>query len=248
MSSQFRLVLVGLVGACAGTIGSNPPPASYDDHVVAAEHHDQAAQQHEGAAAVAEAHVGPEAYACGDGVLNDQLTSGGLPVTTWNPCWNGEEEAAIRHIDSAEQERRAAERERHAAQELVDAENRACANISPGERTHSPFAHHQEVGAVVAERAGGELHGVRIIFRSVPGLTAAWMRDSIACQQARWATSGKDPTLMTDNPTLVVGAQTTVLEQSGRVVVIVTTDSPDAARVALARAQQNLTGPRTAIR
>ncbi len=247
MFGPYRVVLVGALGACAGTIGS-PPPASYDEHVVAAERHDQAAQQHEGAAAVAEARVGPEAYVCGDGVLNDQLTTGGLPVTTWNPCWNGEEEAALRQLDAAEHERRAAERERHAAQELIDAERVACAKVSPEEREHSPFAHRQEVMAVLPERAGGELRGVRVVFSRVRGLTADWMRDSIACQQARWAMSGEDPALMPDDPTLVAGAQTTVFDQDGQVVVVVTADSPAVARVALARARHRLTGPRTATR
>ncbi len=246
MSSHQRLALVGVVGACAGTFGSTPPK-SFDDHVVSAEHHDQAAQQQEGAAVAAEAHAGPEAYTCGDGVLNDQLTTGGLPVTTWNPCWNGEEEAAMRHLDAAEHERRAAELERHAAEQLVDAERVACAKVAPEEREHSPFAHRKEIDAVIPERAGRELHGVRIVFGRVRGLTAQWMRDSIACQQARWTMWGKDPAVMPYDPTLVVGVQTTVLDLDGQVVVLVTADSPAVAGIALARAQQKLTGPRTAI-
>jgi hypothetical protein len=87
------------------------------------------------------------------------------------------------------------------------------------------------------------------VFKPVPGLTAKWMQQDIACQRAQWAVAGKDPKFAPWDPTLVDGAQIDVRDNHGHVEVLVTTDSPEAAELAVARARGTLVpGEATAVK
>lgn len=238
------------LASCGGPQANRPDRASWVEHMHAADCHERAADQLDQQAHndAVPAPTLDEQFQCGDTVLNDQLTTGGLRVTSWMPCWNAEEEVAQHRRFVAEQEREAARRDRHAAAQLAETEASACATIPEREREHSAFAHAKEIAAVMPlYAAGGEPRGVKVVFAPVRGLHADWIRADIACQRARWATFGQDPKLVPHDPTLVAGAHIAVAEVQDHVEVTVTTDTPDQATIAIARAQGSV-GPQTATR
>ena len=220
-----RIVLLAsvVVAACAGTIGSSGKVTLDED---LPSHREQAAA------------VGaPATYQCGDTVLEDQATSGGVRITTFQPCWDFDEERTEREQASVNRERDEAN-----AEHRPDAqpEIAACLPILPGEREHSPFVHRKEISEIVPHREASRLRGVWIVFKPVAGLTADWLRNDIECQHARWVQAGKDPRVMTSDPTLVDGADVQVFDRDGHVEVLVTTDSEEHAEIALARARHQV--------
>jgi hypothetical protein len=169
-------------------------------------------------------------YRCGDPALNDQLTSGGERLTSWAPCWDTVEEAELVRSGRAIP--------RSAA--LAEAELVSCKGISERELAHSPFAHKQAIEAIIPHREAGQLRGVRVVFKAVPGLTADWMRRAIACQRARHEVLST-PSYLLDDPTLVDGADIAVYRQpGGKIEVVVATQDSHAAQLALSRAQELL--------
>ncbi|HEX7843299.1 MAG TPA: hypothetical protein VF469_37765 [Kofleriaceae bacterium] len=236
----------------AAVVGCSPPPAppqGYAAHMAVAEEHSRRAEAHrEKQRAVKQEYTGiPEVdYQCGDIDLYDQLTSGGKPIVPprRRPCWNPADEITERERVAALREEHRARQERRAAARLVEAELAACRGISPEEIEHSPFAHHSSIAEVIPHREGGRVRGVRIVFKPVPGLTAAWMQQAIACHRARFERLGEPPTYLPDDPTLVRGATVEVSVHLGQVEVLVEARSDVDASVALARAQ-DLVRPRT---
>ena len=225
-----------VTGACAGTFGEAPDHRSWSQRETDAQHHDDLADVH--AEAAQEITLGEERYSCGDTVLGDQSTTGGQPITYWQPCFDVQEEGrAVQHA-AERRERALARHDRHTAALLARAEALSCRMVPPAERTHSPFAHTKEIDEVIPHRVGGTLAGVRIVFRPVPGLDADWMRRAIACRQAQWLVFGKDPQLDPDDPTLIDSADVTVTQHDGHVEVLITSDSPQDAEVALTRANR----------
>ena len=63
------------------------------------------------------------------------------------------------------------------------------------------------------------------------------MEREIACHRERWNAVGNAENWVPNDPTLVEGAEVDVVDRDGRVEVIVTAPTPDAAGSALARAQ-----------
>lgn len=219
-----------------------------------ADRHDRLADVHRRAAGPPDTPVNPDDYQCGDIDLSDQLTSGGKPLLPSFgfgrhsiPCWNPAEEHAQRQRLAADREHRRAQDERRAAANLIRAEMAACRGISPAEIEHSPFAHRQEIAEVIPHRGGGEIRGVRIVFKPVIGLSPAWMEQAIACHRARFERLGEPPSYLSDDPTLVSGAVTKVSLHRGHLEVLVETRDDVAAHVALGRAQ-DLVRPQTAVR
>jgi hypothetical protein len=237
--------------AAAGCGGSPQPmesrPHGYAAHMQVAEAHSRRAEDLRRSAAAPHAGTAGENYQCGDRDLSDQLTSGGERLLPTVPCWDPVEENAERRRAAAEREERRARDERRAATSLVEAELAACRGISPEEIEHSPFAHRSAIAEVIPHAGGGKVRGVRIVFKPVVGLTAAWMDRALACHRARFARLGEPPIYLPDDPTLVPGATTKVTERGGHLEVLVETGNDVAAHVALARAQQ-LIHPRTADR
>lgn len=205
--------------------------------MLASEGHQRSADQHERAAADAEQSRSPDTYSCGDPVLNDQLTSGGTRVTTWQPCFDVAEERAMDLRETAAHERDLARSERAAASSLVHAELVACGGLPARERDHSVFAHKSEIADVIPHREAGQIRGVWIVFKPVAGLTPDWVRRDISCQHARWAVLGQPAAMAANDPTLVPGAQAQVFDRHDHLEVLVTTDSTDAGEMALARAK-----------
>ncbi len=182
-----------------------------------------------------------EVLVCGDPVLNDQLTTGGQRVTTWQPCFDVGDEAAVdqRQQVIASYDRQLENRENEVDRALPLDTLAACAGVPLAEQGHSPFAHRASIDRVEPVHENGELVGVRVVFQPVRGLTADWLRRDIACQQARWDALGNVATWRPDDPTLVEGATTTVLDRAGHVEVIITVPSPEQAHVALVRARES---------
>ena len=247
----MRTVLLALAIA-VGCGGSPALPRTelrgYGARMVAADRYDQLADAHSRAAGSPDTPVNPDDYQCGDVDVNEQVTSGGKPLVKLGahsvPCWNPAEENAQRQRLAAERLRRRAQDERHAAANLIAAEREACRGISAAEIEHSPFAHRQEIAEVIPHRERGKIRGVRIVFKPVVGLSAAWMEQAIACHRARFARLGEPPTYLADDPTLVSGAVTTVSQHRGHIEVLVETRDEVAAHVALGRGQ-DLVRPRT---
>lgn len=248
MRTVFRLALFIAASGC----GSSPPslaphPQGYATRMETAEQHSRRADAHRRLAGSPELTLDPTDYQCGDRDMSDQLTSGGQRMLPVVPCWDPVEEAAERHRIAAAREQHRARTERRAATSLVEAELAACRGISPEEVEHSPFAHHRAISEVIPHREAGAVRGVRIVFRPVPGLSAAWMEQAIACHRARFERLGEPATYLSDDPTLVPGATATVSAHRGHVEVLVVTPNDVAAHVALARAR-DLLAARTAGR
>lgn len=235
----MRTALILGLAACASSPQVQQPDRTYAEHMAAADLHDQRAAQHDRGAET-RSPASAVQYSCGDMVLNDQLTTGGERITTWMPCWNLIDESSI---TLADRERAAARRERANAAALVRAEVETCRSIPERERDHSPFAHRSSIAQVIAHREAGAVTGVRVIFKPVPGLTADYMRRSIACYQAHFAAFGGDPV----DPTLVPNAEVTVLDPGGHVEVLVRAGSTVDGTIAFSRAQE-LLHPQTAGR
>lgn len=236
---RTSLAIAGVLVACGGS--QKPDHRSYAQRMEDANKHEQRARAHEQVAAMMEpAAPQNDTFACGDMALNDQLTTGGLRVTTWQPCADIEADASGHHALLAAEERERARHDRHGAEKLVQAEIAACGTLTKREQEHSPFAHRRAIAEVIPHREAGELRGVRVVFKPIAGLTADWVKRSIACQQAHWALVGRDPKVAPDDPTLVDGAKVEVSDRGGRVEVLVTAPA-EQAEIALARAQGELT-------
>jgi hypothetical protein len=250
MRTVSHVALLFAVIGCGGSQPSLAPhPQGYATRMQAADQHAQRAEDHRQAI-----HPPPTSgtgspldYQCGDRDMSDQLTSGGQRMLPEVPCWDPAEEHDQRERALAEREQHRADAERRAATRLVEAELAACRGISPGEAGHSPFAHRREIAEVIPHRERGEIRGVRIVFKPVMGLSVGWMEQAIACHRARFERLGEPPTYLTDDPTLVRGATTTVAVHGGHLEVLVVTHDDVAAHVALARAQ-DLLRPLTAGR
>jgi hypothetical protein len=243
------------LAACGGDQQiSRHEERGWAEHMVSAEQHEQRAAEHEQEADAAVQRRGPSdfpsSYACGDPVLNDTLTTGGVGrVTNWVPCVDVADEYGARQYEAAENEKKAAQRDRRMAADLVRAEMSACKGIPPAERDHSLFAHRTAVQNVFPHKESGLVRGVWIELK--PGLSADYVRRDIACQRARWAVLGpRGAANMPDDPTLVAGADVQVFDRHDHVDVLVRTDTVADGEVALARAEGRLapSSTQTAVR
>jgi hypothetical protein len=209
------------------------------------QHSDRADDERQAIKAPDSAGPSTQGYQCGDTVMSDQVTSGGERLVQATPCWDTHEEAASHHEDVAQREQRAANRERRAASALVEAELDACRGIAKRDLERSPFSHRREIAEVIPHREGRMVRGVRVVFKPVPGLTATWMTQAIACQRARFERMGEPAGYLPEDPSLVAKAITKVELRDGHVEVSIESRDDVNATVALERAQ-DLLRPRTA--
>lgn len=186
-----------------------------------------------------------QGYQCGDTVMSDQITSGGERLVQATPCWDTNAEFAAHHEAVAEREQRAANQERRAATALIEAELAACRGISKRDLERSPFSDRKEIAEVIPHHEGTTVRGVRVVFKPVPGLTAPWMSQVIACHRARFERMGEPAGYLPEDPSLVAKATTKVELRGGHIEVSIESRDDVNATVALARAQ-DLLRPRTA--
>jgi hypothetical protein len=202
--------------------------------------HDREATVHERQAGDARARVDSSGIQCGNpviGPITDQSTSGGERISSWLPCWSVERDAARHHQAEADRLHREAMIDRAVARNLVAIEREFCAVLPPGELTHTPFYHREDVAAVEPYVEGGKVKGARIHFKAVEGLDANWMRQALTCHRARAAVVGYDPKYMDYDPTMLADVNVAVTERKGRVDVLVRSDGEITAAVVLARAK-----------
>lgn len=232
------ILLIAIAG-CASHTTLPPRQMSARDHLAEADRHEADARALEQRAATAELQPGPPSprYICGDQDLANQVTSGGERLGVRAPCWSGEVGAVSRFRVAAAKLRADARAHRVHARALVTSERSWCAGLAPEELDHSPFDHHEDIAAVSAELDGDRIVGARVRFGPVPQLTADWLTQTLACHQAIAAAEGYDPLHMASCPVVVPGAQTTVLDEPGGLVVVMRADDPAAALVIYARAE-----------
>jgi hypothetical protein len=226
-----------LAAACGGSAPPPREPLGVQGHLSEADRHEADAHQLDERAAAIERTGPPTAYACGDQALADQPTSGGERLGGRAPCWSGERGAIARSRALAHQLRADARAHRAQARVLATTERETCAGLPPEELEHSPFDHREDLAGVEAELDSDRLRGARIRFSRVPGLTAAWLRRALACHQAMAAATGYDPTHLATCPSTVAGADTTVIDDPGGLIVVVRAADPAAALTIYARAE-----------
>lgn len=187
---------------------------------------------------VASDQVSADNHKCGAyAIRTGETTKEGEPITLWMPCWDYTKDSARYqvHADAATKSK------------LAQAERTQCIGLAPAALERSPFVQDNAIDEIVPHRSGPTVRGAHIVFKPIPGLTVSWMRRAIACHQARWRTLGQPPSYLAGDPTLVDGAQVDVTEVDDHLVVLVSSDSPASAMMALDRAN-DLKAPQTAAR
>lgn len=226
-----------LLAACATPREQTTrPPLSAGQHFAEAERREAQARELEADAAAAERTGVPTQATCGDVASTELITSGGERLHVSPPCWAGEASAIRRDRAHAAQLRVEARRHRIQARELVREQERWCAGLPAAELDHSPFDHREDLRSVRAELDGDRLRGARIRFKPVTGLTAEWMRRTLACHQAIAAASG-EPEPLSGCPSVIRGAQVTVTEAPDGLEVVIRADEPVVAQLIYARAE-----------
>jgi hypothetical protein len=237
MKAPFLALAV--IAACNRGPSTPHRPLGVQANLEEAEHHERDADLQENQATEAGTRVVGERAACGDRVLADQLTSGGERLLGRSPCWT-EADDEERHRELAADLRADAAVHRARARELAQAELDACVGMPTDELDHTPFFHRGDVAAVAALVENGHVRGARIRFRAVPGLTVDWLREAIACHQARAAALGWPERHFPYDPTMVPGTAVTVEERGASILVVVRADDDLAAQVAYGRAEDLL--------
>ena len=235
MRTMLALSSMLVAAACAGTLDPMPKPTSGIANPQPFNAPGRREAEHPG--------TNPgDSYTCGDTVMNDQATTGGQRLAWAVPCWDtGEEKIAHEEYMTqlaAERASADAEREQRADDRQVKEEQAACAGLAQSEIEHSVFSHRREIADVVPHREGDRVRGVRIVWKPVPGLTADWMRQSIACHRAQFERLGEPSIYFPNDPTLVAHAQVSVDEHDGHLEVLVETSDEPSGQIALDRANE----------
>lgn len=175
---------------------------------------DMTAPQHEAAAASASAEQGRHERQYDPAARAPCLGFSASACAGWTSNTNPTEH----HRTDAETYRKLAEKHRAASKALVEAGQRFCAGIPEADRDLSPFCHREDIASVQGvkkttssatygylgggnsvveiqqiekEALGpGGLHGARVTFRAVPGMTGEWLQRVVDCHLARTAVVG----------------------------------------------------------
>jgi hypothetical protein len=211
-------------------------PRSWAEHMESAQQHEQRAAEHEELSIEAknEFHE-PGSWVCCDTVIQDQVTTGGQPVTYSHPWYNIHVQPWWRNHRAAQRERDAATSERQAARDLAHAALAACGGVP--ERERSLLTQPDVVAEIIPHRVTGQVRGVTLVLRPSAVLTADRVRRDVQCGRAMWALHGERLDENTDDPTLVPDAEVAVHQVGDQVVVIVSTTNDEVAQLALARAR-----------
>lgn len=234
---RVPILLAVLAASCAHHAAAIPSrPLGVEGNLAEAERHEADADALERRAAQVEAQPGPH-YSCGDQALVDQTTSGGQRLGIGAPCWSNEAGAVERDRAAARALRDDARTHRAKARALVVAQRGWCAGLPSAELDHTPFDHREDLAAVSAELDNDRVVGARIRFAKVPGLTADWLRQTLACHQAMAAAGGYEPTAMASCPAVIAGAELTVVDDPAGPIVVLHATDPAAALAIYGRAE-----------
>jgi hypothetical protein len=234
-----------LVAACSGGQREGMPPRTMgaSEHEQEAARHDQEAERHdqaaEGIRRGSEA-TGTAAIHCFDNPLAPDPTSGTERLPVMRPCWTGERGVSGKELAAARADRREAAAHRRIARSLRQAEQAACVGLGEEETDHSPFFHRQDIVRVEPDRRDGQLLGVRVWFRKVPGLDASWLRHAIDCHEARAAALGYIPTMMSYCPLMAAPTSSWVDDLGDEILVTIHARRDEQAAAILGRAQDLL--------
>lgn len=233
-----------LLAACSQPAHTVRPPLSAGDHLAEADRHDADARALEETAAGLERTGTPTPATCGDVARDELTTSGTERLHLLPPCWSGEVATVRRARQHAETLRADARRHRIQARELVLAQQRWCATLPEAELDHTPFDHREDLRGVTAELDGDRVRGARVRFKPVNGLSAAWLRQTLACHQALAAAEGYDATRhLATCPSAVEHAVTIVEETPAGLEVVIRSDDAAAALIIYGRAEALLGNP-----
>jgi hypothetical protein len=231
------------LASCSQPAHTVRPPLSAGEHYAEAERHDADARALEETAAGLERTGTPTPATCGDVALNELTTSGTERLHLLPPCWSGEVATVRRARQHADKLRTDARRHRIQARELVLAQQRWCASLPEAELDHTPFDHREDLRGVTAELEGDRLRGARIRFKPVRGLSAAWLRQTLACHQALAAAEGYASAHLAACPSAVAHAITNVEETPAGLEVVIRSDDAATALVIYGRAEALLGNP-----
>ena len=187
---------------------------------------------------VARDQVSADNHKCGAyAIRTGETTKDGEPITLWMPCWDYTKDSSRYQVHA----------DNRTANRLAQAERTQCIGLAPEALERSPFVQANAIDEVVPHRSGPTIRGAHVVFKPLPGLTVSWMRRAIACHQARWQTLGQPASYLAGDPTLVQGADVSVTAVDDHLVVLIASETPSSALIALERAQ-DLMAPRTAAR
>jgi len=144
-------------------------------------------------------------------------------VRSHGACWTSRRRAAAGGVTEESAEALVASEQRRTHEGLTDAESAACSGLAPVDRDSSPFAHTEDILRV--ERVGGSdaAHGVRVLFRNIPGMTPEWLAEILRCHQARAVAMMSSAPELPYGPFLVHGGDTAVAATADGLVVTMTT-------------------------
>ena len=231
-----------LLAASCGSRQQQPERLSVAQHEAEAVRHEGVAAEHERLYARSrQSEGGP--IQCYDQRTPDPA-SGGEPLRVMRPCWTREQRPSRHHLDTARAEHEEAARHLAVAASMRRAEREACKGLGDDDMNHSPFFHREDILRVDEVRTGGELHGVRILFKKVPGLEVTWMRRAISCHQARAAAMGYSPTFMSYCPLMIAPTSATVDDVGGLIAVTIAARSDWEIAAVVGRATDLMVAPR----
>lgn len=185
-------------------------PLSVAEHQQEADRHEQEAEKQQSLYRPEANNPNAQPLQCFDQPLAGVPTDGTEDIPLMRPCWTVDTNPTANHKRAAEAHLRAAAEHRAKAAALLGAEKQSCRGMGEQEISHSPFYHRDDILSVKPYREGHTLRGAVVLFRRVPGLTAAWMRRAIACHQARAAVMGYSRTFMSYCPLMLEGVAASV--------------------------------------
>ena len=200
------LVLTFVVVGCASTPGAGPQDMSAAQHETTAAREGAGARDHasqyDPAASVTQSECTPQEGAAG-------------PLAPI--CWESATNPTDEHRRDAAAQMKSAAAHRAAADNLRNAEAKACAGVNPRDRDMSPFYHRESVLRVDALEAPPrnvpgtrDLEGATVIFKPVTGLTTASLQKIVDCHLERNASVGFEMPEMSYCPLSVKGASAKV--------------------------------------
>lgn len=181
-----------IAASCGPSISphEHPKPLSVQEHQQHASEHDRRAAELGGEADDAAAFT---AGTCVDQSL--PLESGGERTQVMTPCWT-----PTQYLFSAAEESRAAKDHRIWATQLAKVERSACEGLGETDIRRDPFTRSGDIITVSEFREANQLHGARVEFRKVEGLSVDWLNRSLRCHQARAAALGYPEEFMKHSP------------------------------------------------